>query len=365
MPAGFKHSYMASHVLLAACRQGQHAYEATTADGFPCGFFADNLVKQLRVVDLDRVTYADLLSLLPERINQNPQCEGENKTRFLFNGKAAIGDPKAFKLVKTNGTIEVHAGSIHGVVVGTEFTVQDFDASSRTTLGVLVALSVNIDFSILGCRPGANIFDMPQGAKAVVSDWSNDALTLKVAIELDAEDQLARALFPKRDLTQPDQIERILSKRFVKVYGRTNADIVVKRDSSGADNLVIERLDPLIPTYANPTTRFNATKKLDCLSYIFEAIAQFNYHLARHNGDHPLEELVSLELYKLNAARLPDGEVGNLLVNNDARLLLEEQARYGLAIINRSRHNLFPYLFYFDPSDYNISVSSLLQTIVS
>jgi hypothetical protein len=352
---------MASHVLLAACRQGQLACEATTADGVPCGFFTDNLIKHLRLIDLDRVTYTDLLSRLPERINQNPQCEGENKTRILFNGKVVVRDPNAFKLTKKDGAIAISAGTLQGVIVGTEFAVQDVDAtpSSRNDLGILVAISVDINSSVLDHRPGADAFDVPQEATVVVSDWKNDALTLKIAVEMEAEDELARALFPPPDPTQRGQVERILKNKFVKVHARTDADIAVKRDSAEDDNLIIDRLDALIPTYTNTTTQFNTTGKLDNFPSIFDAIAQFNYHLASHNSSHPLDQLISLELYKLNAARVPDKTIGNLFVDNDVRLLEGAGAHYGLAIINRSTYDLFPYLFYFDPSDYSIMVNSL------
>jgi hypothetical protein len=238
--------------------------------------------------------------------------------------------------------------------------VQDLDAtpSSRKDLGILVALSVNVDSSTLGYRHGDK-FDVPLGAKAMVSDWKNDALTLKVAVELEAEDQLVRALFPERDLKQPDQVEQILKCRFVQVHARTNADIVVKRGSAGNKDLVIERLDPLISKYASATTQFNPTRKLDYFPYIFDAIARFNYYLSWCNGNDVLGEQVSMELFKLKrplegGAWVPNEEVGNLLDNNVARLSADKEASYGLTMFNHSSHDLFPYLFYFE--DYSISV---------
>src|ERR1700691_3855507 len=72
--AGFRRKNIASHVVLAACGDQEYAYETTTADGLPRGFFTDNLIKQLHLVDLNRTTYADLPSQLPELINQKPLC---------------------------------------------------------------------------------------------------------------------------------------------------------------------------------------------------------------------------------------------------------------------------------------------------
>jgi Caspase domain len=368
IPAGFRHKAMLSHVLLAACCQHQCAHEVTTADGTPCGFFTDNLLKQLRIVDLERVTYADLLNPLPELINQKPQCEGVNKTRYLFDGKMSAMDPKAFKLVEAGGHITVCIGSIQGVVVGTEFAVHGLDStpSSPVILGTLVALSVGLDSSKLNLCPGADKFDIPEGAMAVVSDWKYNAFPLKVAVELGAEDRLARALFPDRDITQGDQVQ---GSGIVQVLGRANADIVVKRKSATTEILCIERLDSLIPKYAGVITQFDPVNKLNHFGCIFHAIAQFNYHLARHRADDPFEQRVSLELFRLSKQSgssewVPDEGVGNLLGNNDARVQADEEARYGLAITNRSRHDLFPYLFYFDPSDYSILVRSFLWPAV-
>ncbi|KAJ7138018.1 peptidase C14, caspase domain-containing protein [Mycena epipterygia] len=76
---------MNSHVLLAACREQEKAYEATSDAGKPCGFFTDSLVKQLREIETNRVTYAELVGRLPTLYDQNPQCEGANKDRFLFD----------------------------------------------------------------------------------------------------------------------------------------------------------------------------------------------------------------------------------------------------------------------------------------
>lgn len=365
IPTGFQHNHMASHVLLAACSQDQYAHEAMTSDRQPCGFFADNLIKQLCLVESNRTTYTELLSLLPELPFQTPQCEGENKKGFLFNGRAVVADPKVFKLFKTKeGIIKVLAGSIHGVITGTVFTAQDSNATpfSRRDLGVLVALEVNIDSSILGYPSEANKFDIPQGAKAVVSDWRNDASTLKVAIELGPDDPVVRAFFPERGLTQPEQVEQIIHSRFIKVPERANADIVIRRGPSDDDELLIERLDALIPKYAEVTTKFKfGVGMLDRFPYILDAIAQFNYHLARHNSADPFKQAISVELHKLKKLldgrlRVPDESAGNLFIDNDARLLVDKEARYGLTIVNRSKFNLFPYLFYFDPSDYSISV---------
>ena len=82
------HMNMESHVLLAACDQHQFMYKDTTDDGDLCGFFTNNLVQCLWHVKPAHTTYEYLTSMLPEWIDQKPQCVGKNKKRLLFNGMA-------------------------------------------------------------------------------------------------------------------------------------------------------------------------------------------------------------------------------------------------------------------------------------
>jgi hypothetical protein len=147
--------------------------------------------------------------------------------------------------------------------------VQDLDAIPQIPC-IPIVFSVNIDSVILDHRPGFDKFDLPQ-AKAVKSDWKNATLTLKVAVELETEDQITQALFPDRDLTQLDEVEQFLRNRFVQVFFEHNADIVVRRGSAGDRKLVIE--NNLTSEYPNVTTRFNSGDEIGCFSYILGAIA--------------------------------------------------------------------------------------------
>jgi hypothetical protein len=83
------------------------AQECISEAGQPCSFFT-NLIKQLRSIGLNRITYAELLDLLPTLPNQNPQCEGANKEHFIFGLQGPDHDPKTCALtVKQDGTHEV------------------------------------------------------------------------------------------------------------------------------------------------------------------------------------------------------------------------------------------------------------------
>ncbi|KAJ7301266.1 caspase domain-containing protein [Mycena albidolilacea] len=299
LPLGIKHKFMHSHVLLAACREQQRARECISASGEPCGFFTDSLIKHLRGIGPNRITYAELLDLLPTLPDQNPQCEGANKDRFIFNLEGPAHDPIAHALtMREDGTLEVDAGSMRGVVVGTQFVPERDARRSLEPQLVLVAVSVDLNSStLIPMMPAENLF--------LVVECPN------------------------------------------------HADLAVRRISEA--EFSITRLDPKLSRYVVPDVKLDVpVENLPC---VLDAVAQFNYFLGRHNGNDSLGNEVKIEMYSLSGeywARVPDLEFGNLLVDNEGRFRLEPEGRYGFAICNYSQYDLFPYLFYFDPATYSV-----------
>jgi hypothetical protein len=350
------HEYklMASHILLAACRQEEYATEISS-DGKNHGFFTASLIKYLQQVDLTRVTYSNLLAHLPTLANQHPQCDGTNKMRTLFYmNTAAIG--RSFPVAKrVDGSIEVMVGSINGVVEGTKFTVDGQDPGHKNA-EILVATSVQPNSATLKAQSKDLV--LPDGTRVTVSDWRNDAFTLKVFLSWEHRHPLQKALLPRRGVDP--------SKRnFVLVNLRENADIAVKWTSDG--QIAIDRCDRIIPVHADTHRLFYCPSNLD-LPSAFNAIADFNYYLQRKSGQ--LEKQVTTELYRLTedgrtAGRVlyvPDNAIGNLLDGGRAKFQMEEGAKYGIAIHNNSCCDLFLYLFYFDPFSYSIDVSLSTQS---
>ena len=58
--AGFAHKGLMSHVLLAACHSDELAFERTSG-----GLFTDALLKTLKHIGFDKLTYTTLLDLMP------------------------------------------------------------------------------------------------------------------------------------------------------------------------------------------------------------------------------------------------------------------------------------------------------------
>ena len=84
--------------------------------------------------------------------------------------------------VGREGIFEIKAGSIHAVIVGTEFAVTDKAITSPSTgeLCILAAVLVDSTSSMLALRPGDEEIVMANEARASVFNWKNDGRTLKV-----------------------------------------------------------------------------------------------------------------------------------------------------------------------------------------
>lgn len=345
LPPGISYKFMHSHVLLAACRQQQRARECLSASGEPCGFFTDSLIRTLRGVGPNRITYSALLELLPTLPDQNPQCEGANKDRFIFHVEGPGRARESYALfVKEDGTLEVDVGNLHGVVVGTQF-VPATDASGRPDLDrVFVAVSVELDSAILIPLVPVEDLVLPEGTRMVVSDWNNEAAMMKVFVHASAGFSLATS-----DLS----VQR-MKPGFLLVDSLDNADLAVRQTSE--EEISLTRLDARLSRYAVPDLKLKVP--IPDVPYLLDAVAHFNYFLGRHNGRGPIPG-VTLEMHNLIGEyplRVPNPEVGDMIVDNEVRFQLETEAKYGFAICNYSQHDLFPYLFYFDPAAYSIDV---------
>ncbi|MFF8616091.1 caspase family protein [Streptomyces sp. NPDC015350] len=125
------------HVLLAACREQESAYEALV-DGRPHGYFSHSLVHVLRRLG-PAAAYGKVHSLVEERVRsrqpaQHPELHssdlrGPEHLRFLHGGALPV---PPFLLRHTVSGWEVNCGSAHGLrSAGAEFTLVEEDGARR------------------------------------------------------------------------------------------------------------------------------------------------------------------------------------------------------------------------------------------
>ncbi|KAJ7148498.1 caspase domain-containing protein [Mycena crocata] len=342
----------ASHVLLAACHQDETAREIRFPSAFggtSHGRFTYSLIKCLRRPSLSNTTYTELLNSVPTWSGQTPHCEGANRNRLVLQGKypatgrgALALKPHPAPKPPTPQTFLVDIGSVEGVVPGTEFGVH---AEDNTLVCTLVAHSVQIHQTVLVARDNTTI-DPPAGARAVVTDWKNDAMVLHVFLAPDFPSVYTQALFHEI-LDQPT------SRKFVQSATLDEADVVLR--ILGIELVIERRTSSMIECGSETRMSLEGVGSTLHLPNVVNGIAHFNYFLERHSSE-PLEGF-SLEMHRLMGkypGRKPDPTVGNMIRLHEARFRSQQGARYGFTICNETDTDLFAYLFYFDPTDYTI-----------
>ncbi|KAI0962768.1 hypothetical protein AcW1_000051 [Taiwanofungus camphoratus] len=364
IPPGFRHRAMSTHVLLAACEENQVAYETRSPEHEPCGLFSYALINQLRQTTLHSTTYSHLIDSLPPLSHQRPQCEGLGKDYILFKGMAAdtqaASSKRLFRMKTVDGKFEVEAGEIHGVACGTEFLIQDPDKYKY--LGILVAEAVRVNSSILVHRKDDTGFTVPAQAKAQVLDWKSSQSILKVFVDPRSNYSPLISPWAETGATNADNWKP--PQYFVLVDSPSKAHLALSVTDDG--QVQIERLGGFISTPANRAVTFEPKEEMPS---ILNAISHFEYHLDRRLNDDLFVQspehfgtvvsgTVHIRLYRLKRAEAgflePDKDAGDCFRNNAAKIRNEKGAKYGIEITNHSDLDLFPYLFYFDPSDYSI-----------
>ncbi|KAJ6481691.1 hypothetical protein C8R45DRAFT_1100122 [Mycena sanguinolenta] len=340
-----------THVWLAACAANESAREIAfdePGQRVVQGRFTKSLIERLRKVDLENTTYMELLDHLPVWSEQTPFCGGDRRNRLLFDTKFPRTGRSAISLTAADNerTWRVSIGVPAGVVPGTEFIVLDRDNHAICTL---VAQKVEIAETILILKDGANLdVPIPEDARAVVSDWKNREMSMRVYVP-QGFPHIA-ALF---------SAERLPQQGFVQATSCQDAHIALRIPEDKDGKVVVQRFTPIFE--CAPVARFSLSPfpTVSQLSAALSGIAHFNYFLERQNRDAPLDK-VSLEVYRLvgeRPTRKPDrsvGQNGNLVINNQAQFKSEYGAKYGVIVRNASQHGLFPYLFAFNPSNYTI-----------
>ncbi|KAJ7884009.1 caspase domain-containing protein [Mycena leptocephala] len=344
-----------SHVLMAACRHDETARELEYDQGNELihGRFTKSLITWLRRVPLENTTYAELLNQLPVFPGQTPQCSGFKRDQLVFNGNYPATGRRALALTLQSSldpqagilqSFRVDIGTVEGVVPETEFAVH---AGDNSFLCTLVAHSVKIGHAILVTKNKQSV-TIPEGSRAVVSDWKNRPMVLHVHLPPDFP--YTSDLFPTTNITYQPK-----GRKYVQAESAATADILVRAEGH---EIVIDHLTSTM-FECQRETRFSLSGSTAHLPAVVDGIAHFNYFLECHNRSDLLEG-VTLKMHRLVGkypGRKPDLSVGldgNMIVNNEVHLFAQADAKYGFTIRNPSPVDLFPYLFFLDPDMYTI-----------
>lgn len=330
-------------MLLAACGVQESALEV---DGR--GVFTKALLETLEQVMSERVSYEELMWRMPDlsgyvryfkasvsfdshshECRQNPQCEGVNLNRRLFSTEPApsshlarsLGPSFALVVRSPQGQLDIGATPS---LPGQQFPARQDD---EVVTSFCIELGPGLD----------EVFERLKG----VCDADNLTTHFKNSGDPDYGLQLVKA----------DIIVSVLNGSAV-FDDLTGIGSVSRKESR------FKRL----PHTSEPD--------FDSLYPIISAASHWFYHLRRRptnslltrSREVTIEFMELSETSELDAALFPKfGPSSGNLITQDAQfrnmvdIVVDEDTLYGQKIKNSSQHALYPYLFYFDNSDFSIS----------
>ncbi|KAH9485564.1 Metacaspase-3 [Psilocybe cubensis] len=331
------------HTLLAACPPGHKAVEGK--DG---GRFTSCFLEAASHMPLYRTTYTALIDYLLEIDGESQRfvCFGSQKGKVLFNQVPFTPDslftPTTFD--KVSKLLKVNLGTIHGVVEGSEISLHLHNY--RCSFNPPIALSVVSEVNPTSCvaRIKLQNIDIPELCWAKVIQWNNRrpfcVYFKSTLLSLLRIFKLKKSFPKEQDSVTPFKSGVSISR----VTNPNTADLLLslrQRCSVLAQKNAV---------YPEKDRHFVEIEDKSPLAVIDDA-ARFNLHLLRHNVDNPLRDLVEMEISRLDP--ISWSKVGHsYLLNGRATLIHQNGAVYDIALHNKSKIDIWPYLFYMDPNCY-------------
>ncbi|KAE9397465.1 hypothetical protein BT96DRAFT_995803 [Gymnopus androsaceus JB14] len=314
---GFEKSGLRSHILLAACMRDQHARESQRR-----GMFTSKLIALLKEAGVDKLTYREAITMLPEMTSQNPQCEGFHSDRILFDANVFSQRSGLYPIHATSpGQYEVDAGEAHGVSADAEFTVYSTRDMSFC-LGTVIAFKLSP--SKTACKPpsGKQPFELCKPGYALHHQVPSIRILIDEGLEKNVEDMKLGGI----------QIH------FVKSHEENPHLAVHLRDGH------------VLFQVMNQVCR----------------AANFYWHFDHDSGFKAFKEKITIECVQLEGTEKYTDLLDEVLVpvrgcidlNRNDQIVINmdenEDTKYGFIVTNTTNVPLYASMFYFDMSDLSI-----------
>ncbi|PPQ68026.1 hypothetical protein CVT25_014488 [Psilocybe cyanescens] len=333
------------HTLLAACPPGHKAIEGK--DG---GRFTSSFLEAAIHMPLYRTTYASLINHLLKATGE-PQkfvCLGKQKDKVLFD-KVPFTPDSTFSLAYIDeGTkmLKVELGTIHGVVEGSEMSLHlhNYRCSSNPHIALSVVSEVCPTYCL--ARVKSQGADIPKSCWARITQWNNRrpfCVYLKSTLL-----SIIRMLKLKRSF--PNELGQTAATPFksgVNISRVTKPNVADLLLSFGGKSAVRVQNNPSISEKDQRPFEIEDKNPIE----IIDDAARFNLHLLRNNIENPLRDLVDMEIFRLDP--ISWSKIGNSqLYDGKAMLTQQNGAIYDIALHNKSKIDIWPYIFYMDPNRY-------------
>ncbi|TBU33643.1 hypothetical protein BD311DRAFT_711552 [Dichomitus squalens] len=335
---GFTGITVKSHVVLAASGSGWSATERK--DG---GNFTRALLSLKDARPLHKLTYADLPHELAPYMgdHQHAACAGANVDRILFDGVPFSCDGRFVAVSPYNNEyVQVDAGEMHGVSVGTEFALHAHNrkGSLNSQLGSYVATQVFPTWCL--ARPKTPAKQIQRDGWARVTRWNNPT-----PFRVDVRYSLC-SFFRRSRLARgnPATSAALVEKAGIGILGSTSvddADLSVHLRFRGKELGAVRR-DPLISENCGDKLRIANEDTRTDVKTMESAAGRFHMLLYRKHPARPFSRQASTHRSGKSAG------AGATQANADPI--------YAVVLRNESVLNLWPYLAYMDARAYNVSV---------
>jgi hypothetical protein len=294
--------------------------------------------------------------LTPFVVSQNPQVEGVNQHRYIFDSKVPSPARPSYlaRYDSDSGLVLLNAGTAHGITIGAEFAfyaAHDSHTSGKALHTFIVNNSASF-FSTLSPAGDALCQSIPT-ALTVFQTKPGRGSTIR--LHLTADHNSARLISVCHDIRRlPHNIKFVNSRddAHLELSARDNQIVVSVRDVKAT----VYRLDDKFLT-------IQATPH-DFTSFL-EKAGSFYQERDRHTiMDSEVAKIITLEFYKLGPtySKFEDisecllGASGpNLYSDDTIDFIVEEGCVYGVKLTNLSFRDLYPTLVYLDNSDLSIS----------
>jgi hypothetical protein len=308
---------------------------------------------------------------------QNPQCEGFNRGRALFDAKAQSHGRVLYKVEKEGDNYVIGAGAVRGINVGDQFTLYDQPEPSQTSspLDIFLVREAHPFHSTI-VPLGASQLTLPTPVFALQTK-AGDIHDLPVYVVEHGElVPVFQTLVQKMYDVRPDCPRMVLvEKDKAAVIIDLDDDKKVVFDIQLPDKRVLDErvLTELIVAASGNWQHISFSVELDIskLHPILDAATHFHWHLCRTAQDHILQNKVRFLFTQVKHEGNYDEDlhpviepIGDNLNRNGMISLItgaESKGMYGIKIINDTARPLYMALFYFDMNDFSISTCLLTR----
>ncbi|KAI0090548.1 hypothetical protein BDY19DRAFT_717273 [Irpex rosettiformis] len=363
----------ADHVLMAACGSREMAMGGERFGGV----FTREWLDALRRNDIYPRTYAEILKVIDANldtlrrkrgIDQHPQCDGIVRDRLIFKEtmmRADLFDAVPIVCLDVTGnTVEITAGEVHGIGIGTLFELHIMDRNLRSQRMVGTAIVRRV-------KGTTCIAELPEGIILTAPKYMAlialppESLRYVVAYDDSPSQQAARSINLFRE--GMSRLNSQDTRGIYEVRRKEEAELQLYFEADGS--LTIYRLDQFLGSVRNRPPHLSPAEVEQAeFANILSAMARFNRLLALTSVTHPFADKVTFELLHLvkqSDSRADDEgffirEVDASVEITDNEAILEQPPDkryedYAIVLRNYLPKKLFVQIWWFDPNTYGIA----------